>query len=79
MGIDWGTVVIGLVCTCIGLWFGWGIYHGKVEALKLEIKVLKRELSAEKSRSESYGKAADEWRRLAYRNESGLGSGRASR
>lgn len=67
MDIDWGTVVIGFVCTCIGLWAGWGIYRGKVEALKLEIKALKRELSDEKARSEAYGKAADEWRGAAMR------------
>lgn len=67
MGIDWGTVVIGFVCTCIGLLAGWGIYHGKVKALELEIKALKRELSDERGRSEAYGKAADGWRVAAMR------------
>lgn len=69
MGIDWGTVVIGLVCTCIGLLAGWGIYHGKVKALELEIKALKRELSDERGRGEAYGKAADGWRRAAMRSD----------
>lgn len=36
MGIDWGTVVIGLVCTCIGLLVGWGLYHGKVRLLRMD-------------------------------------------
>lgn len=67
MGIDWGTVVIGLVCTCIGLLAGWGIYHGKAGLLRMEIKVLKRELSDERERGEAYGKAADEWRGAAMR------------
>ena len=67
MDIDWGIVVIGLACTCIGLWFGWGYYHGKVEALRLEIKVLTGELSDERVRSESFSKTADEWRGVAMR------------
>lgn len=67
MGIDWGTVVIGFVCTCIGLWAGWGIYHRKVGLLRMEIKVLKRELSDERRRGEACGKAADEWRGAAMR------------
>lgn len=60
MDIDLGTAVIGIVCTCIGLWAGWGIYHGKVGLLRMEIKVLKRELSDERELGEAYGKAADE-------------------
>ena len=44
MGISWDIVVTGLVCTCIGLLAGWGIYHGKMKALELEIKALKRSL-----------------------------------
>lgn len=79
MDISWGIVILALVCTCIGLCLGCVIYHGKEEALRLEIKALKRELSNEKARSEAYGKTADEWRRLAYRNESGLGLGRTSK
>lgn len=69
MGISWDIVVTGLVCTCIGLWAGWGIYHGKMKALELEIKALKRELSDERGRSEAYGKAADGWRRAAMRSD----------
>lgn len=67
MDIDWGTVVIGFVCTCIGLWAGWGLYRGKVRLLRMEIKVLKRELSDERARGEAYGKVADEWRGVAMR------------
>lgn len=67
MGMSWDIVIIGLVCTCIGLWAGWGIYHEKMEALELEIKALKRELSDERGRSEAYGKAADGWRGAAMR------------
>lgn len=69
MGISWDIVVTGLVCTCIGLLAGWGIYHGKAGLLRMEIKVLKRELSDERERGEAYGKAADEWRRAAMRSD----------
>ena len=62
MGMSWDIVIIGIVCTCIGLLAGWGRYHGKVGLLRMEIKVLKRELSDERARGEAYGKAADEWR-----------------
>ena len=68
MDIDWNIVVIGLACTCIGLWFGWGYYHGKVRLLRMEIKVLKGELTDEKSRGEACEKAADEWRGVAMRH-----------
>lgn len=67
MGISWDIVIIGIVCTCIGLWAGWGIYHGKARLLRMEIKALKRELSDERVRGEAYGEVADEWRILAYR------------
>lgn len=69
MGISWNIVVTGLVCTCMGLLAGWRIYHGKVKALELEIKALKRELSDERGRGEAYGMAADEWRGAAMRAE----------
>lgn len=69
MGISLDIVVTGFVCTCIGLWAGWGLYRGKVEALKLEIKALKRALSDERGRGEAYGKAADGWREAAMRAE----------
>lgn len=67
MGISWDIVVIGLVCTCIGLLVGWVLYHGKVRLLRMEITVLKRELSDERRRGEACGKAADEWRGAAMR------------
>lgn len=69
MDISWDIVVTGLVCTCMGLLAGWGIYHGKVGLLRMEIKTLKRELSDERERGEAYGKAADEWRGAAMRAE----------
>lgn len=69
MGMSWDIVIIGLVCTCIGLWAGWGIYHEKMGLLRMEIKVLKRELSDERGRSEAYGKAADGWRAAAMRSD----------
>lgn len=74
MDISWDIVVTGLVCTCMGLWAGWGIYHGKVKALELEIKALKRELSDERERGEAYGKAADAWRGAAMRADAEVGS-----
>lgn len=67
MDMSWDIVIIGIVCTCIGLLAGWGRYHGKVGLLRMEIKVLKRELSDERERGEAYGKAADEWRGAAMR------------
>lgn len=73
MGMSWDIVIIGLVCTCIGLWAGWGIYHEKMGLLRMEIKVLKRELSDERERGEAYGKAADEWRGAAMRADAEVG------
>lgn len=67
-----GIVVIGLACACIGLWFGWGYYHGKVQLLRMEIKVLKGELSEERARGESFSKTADEWRGVAMRADAGV-------
>lgn len=69
MGMSWDIVIIGIVCTCIGLWAGWGRYHGKVGLLRMEITVLKRELSDERERGEAYGKAADEWHGAAMRSD----------
>lgn len=69
MGVSWDIVIIGLVCTCIGLWAGWGIYHEKMGLLRMEIKVLKRELSDERARCESFSRTADEWRGAAMRAE----------
>lgn len=69
MGMSWDIVIIGLVCTCIGLWAGWGIYHEKMGLLRMEIKVLKRELSDERARCESFSRTADEWRGAVMRAE----------
>lgn len=71
--MSWDIVIIGFVCTCIGLWAGWEIYHGKVGLLRMEIKALKRELSDERERGEAYGKAADEWRGAAMRADAEVG------
>lgn len=69
MDMSWDIVIIGIVCTCIGLLAGWGRYHGKAGLLRMEIKVLKRELSDERERGEAYGKAADGWRVAAMRSD----------
>ena len=65
MDINWTIVTIGIFCWT--LWFVWLYYHGKVETLRMEIKVLKGELCDERARGESFSRTADEWRGVAMR------------